>query len=237
MGVEALEDRRGQHHLPAQAVARHEIAPEEQIEQLIGSPELDVALEGDRVVGLQERVEELVDVDGPVLGVAQGEVVSLEHARDGALGHQLHHVARAERVEPLAVGAHLGDGAVEDLEALVRVRDGRLGHVLAGEPRARVVGAGGIADHGGEVADHEDDRVPEHLEVAQLLEQHRVPEVQIGAGRIEARLHPQRHAARARGFEPLLELLHHVQVDHPSREEGHLLGDGSEAAHELLPST
>ena len=37
--------------------------------------------------------------------------------------------------------------------------------------------------------------MPELLELAHLVEQHRVPEVQVRGGRIEARLHAQRRAA------------------------------------------
>ncbi len=37
--------------------------------------------------------------------------------------------------------------------------------------------------------------MPELLELAHLVEQHRVPDVQVGSCRIEARLHPQRRAA------------------------------------------
>ena len=53
----------------------------------------------------------------------------------------------------------------------------------------------GIADHAGEVPDEEGHLVPELLELAHLVEQHRVPEVQVGRRRIEARLHLQRRAA------------------------------------------
>ena len=51
-------------------VSRHQVAPDEQVEELVGAAELDVAFERDRVVALEERVEELVLVDRPVLGEA-----------------------------------------------------------------------------------------------------------------------------------------------------------------------
>ena len=59
--VGALEERRRHHDLRLDAVARHEVAADEQVEELVGAAELDVALERDRVVALEERVEELVD--------------------------------------------------------------------------------------------------------------------------------------------------------------------------------
>src|SRR5436853_502420 len=82
---------------------------------LIRPAELDVRDEGHRVVRLKERVEKLVLVDRLVLREAQAEVVSLEHARDGDLRHELDELGRAELVEPLGVGADLGDLLVEDL--------------------------------------------------------------------------------------------------------------------------
>ena len=58
-----------------------------------------------------------------------------------------------------------------------------------------------IADHPGEVANQKNDRVSEILKMFQLAQQDRVPQVQIGSGRIEARLHPQRLARGERAFE------------------------------------
>ena len=47
-----------------------------------------------------------------------------------------------------------------------------------------------IADETGEVADQEDDFVAKILELAQLVDEDGVPEMQVGRRRIEARLHP-----------------------------------------------
>ena len=60
--------------------------------------------------------------------------------------------------------------------------------------RPRHVAAGGIADHAGEIADEERDLVAELLELPHLVEQHGVPEMQVGRGRVEARLDVQRLA-------------------------------------------
>ena len=59
----------------------------------------------------------------------------------------------------------------------------------------------GIADHAGEIADQERDLVAELLELAQLVDEHRVAQMQIGRGRIKARLDTQRHAAAELAFE------------------------------------
>ena len=59
----------------------------------------------------------------------------------------------------------------------------------------------GIADHPGEVADHEDDVVAEILQLPQLVELDRVPEVEVGTGRIEALLDLQGFSAGELGRE------------------------------------
>ena len=85
---------------------------------------------------------------------------------------------------------------------------------FARERRARGVAARGIADHAGEVADQEDDRVAQILKVLELAEEHGVAEVEVGRGRVEAGFHAQRLAggtglfqlgaqARTRGRSPL----------------------------------
>jgi hypothetical protein len=81
---------------------------------------------------------------------------------------------------------------IEHLEHLVGVGGGVGRDVLAGERLAGGVLAGRVADHPGEVADQEDDRVPEVLELPHLVEQHGVADVQVRRGRVEAGLDPQR---------------------------------------------
>ena len=71
--------------------------------------------------------------------VALGEVVALEHARDGVLRGEPDHVRGAHRAEPFGVETHLGAFAVEDLEDLVGVGLGVALDLLARERRARDV--------------------------------------------------------------------------------------------------
>ena len=84
---------------------------------------------------------------------------------------------------------------IEDQEDLVGVglRVGR--DLLARAARARDVAAGRIADHAGEIADQEHDVVAEILQLPQLVELDRVPEMEVGTGRIEAFLDSQWRAA------------------------------------------
>ena len=83
--VEAFEQRHGQHDLRRLAVVFLQAAAHQQVELLVGAAELDVGLQRHRVVALHQRIQELVDRDRLLRGVALGEIVALEHARDGVL--------------------------------------------------------------------------------------------------------------------------------------------------------
>ncbi len=146
-----------------------------------------------------------MDRDWLVGGVALVEVIALEHARHGVLRGQTNKVGRRERVHPGGVERHLGLRRVENLEDLLLVGLGVVQHLLTGLWRAGSALAAGVADHAGEVADQEDDLVAQLLELTQLVDQHRVPQVQVGRGWVEARLDAQRLAA--------LELLHQFRLD------------------------
>src|SRR4029079_14636700 len=58
---------------------------------------------------------------------------------------------------------------------------------------------GGIADQRREIADEEHDVVTEILQLPQLVELHRVPEVKVGPRRVEAFLDRERLSARELG--------------------------------------
>ena len=135
--------------------------------------------------------------------VALGEVIPLEHARHGVVRGELHHLRGAEFAEPARVEVDAGLLAVQDLEHLRLVGAGVGLDLLRGQRRARGVASGRVPDHPGEVPDEEGDLVPELLELAHLVEQHRVPEMQVGGGGIKACLHAQRRATP--------ELLHQVR--------------------------
>ena len=76
----------------------------------------------------------------------------------------------------------------ENLEHLRHVSLGIAHDVFRAERRTRGRTARRVANHAGEVADQKDDGVAEILKVLELAQQHGVAEMQIGSGRIEARL-------------------------------------------------
>jgi len=59
--------------------SRCKLATGEEVELLLGGTQLHVGVDGDRVVALDERVEQLMQPDGLLVLVALGEVLSREH--------------------------------------------------------------------------------------------------------------------------------------------------------------
>jgi uncharacterized membrane protein YccC len=55
--VGADEQRHRHHDLRLESLFAHQVAADEEVEELIGSPELDVGLQRDRVVALCKRIE------------------------------------------------------------------------------------------------------------------------------------------------------------------------------------
>ena len=85
---------------------------------------------------------------------------------------------------------------MQNLENLLLVGFGVFDHLIAAERLACDILAGGIADHAGEVADQKQGLMPQVLKLLHLVEQHRMPEMQVGRGGIEAGLDAQRPAFR-----------------------------------------
>jgi hypothetical protein len=169
-----------------------QLAPHEEVEFLVRAAQFDVRFERHRIVALHQGVEKLVDGDGLPAGVALGEIVAFQHARDGVGGGKANDVHRGHAIHPGGIEHHFGLLGFQNLEHLFGVRPGVFLHLLAGERRARHVLAGGVADHAGEVADEKQRVMPQILQLTHLVEKDGVPEVQVGRGGIEPRLDTQR---------------------------------------------
>ncbi len=76
------------------------LAPHEQVELLVGPAQLDVGLQRHRVVGLGQRVQELVHRDGVLRLIALVEVIALQHARNRISGRETDHARGAELLHP-----------------------------------------------------------------------------------------------------------------------------------------
>ena len=97
-------------------------------------------------------------------------------------------------VEPLAVAPQLEPRrvVVEDLERLLLVGAGVRLDLLDGQHRPQLGAPARVPDARGEVADDQHDHVAGVLEVAQLAQHDRVPEVDVGRRRVDPQLHAQR---------------------------------------------
>ena len=173
-----------------------QVATHEEVELLVGAAELDVGLDGHRVVPLGQRIQHLEHADGLMRRPALGEVVALEDARHRGRGGELEDLLDGERREPLAVVAHLelGGVVVEDQEGLLLVGLGVGVDDRAVEARPRLAAPRRVADARRVVADDEHRDVPGVLELAQLVEDHGVAEMDVGRRGVDAELDAQRPA-------------------------------------------
>ncbi len=173
-----------------------QVATHEEVELLVGAAELDVGSHRDGVVALGQRIEHLEHRDRLVRRPALGEIVALEDARYRGRRGQLEDLLGGEPAEPLAVVRHLESGriVVEDEQSLLLV-GARVGVDDRGiEAGPRLGAARGVADARRVVADDEHGDVTGVLELAQLVEDDRVPQVDVGRGGVDAELDAQRPA-------------------------------------------
>ena len=184
------------------AVLALDFAADQQIEFLFGGAEFDVGIYFDGVVGDEQRIKQLVHRDRLIGAEARAEILALEHARQAIFRAELNHFDAGELAEPVGVVHDFGFFAIENAKSLIEISF-RVGvHLLARQRRARFGLAGRIADHGGKSADQKNRGVAEILKMLQLAHHHRMAEMKIGSGGIDAQFHAQRLA----GFQRLLEL-------------------------------
>ena len=198
--------------------------------------QFDVGLEGDGVVCLDQRVDQLVHADRLVALVAGAKILSFHHPRQGVAAGQLDDAARAQLVQPATVVVDHRGLSIEDLEDLPGVSL----HVRLDLPEGQLwpggVATGGVADQAGEIADQEDHAVAELLEVAHLAQQHGVAEMQIGCRRVEAGLDRQRFAGDAGPLQLGAQLVLVDQVDGTALQQFELLGNRRKPAHDAARS-
>ena len=119
----------------------------------------------------------------------------------------------------------LGLAQVDDPADLREIVVGVGLDLLLGQLGAGLVAARGVADQGRVVADDDDGRVTQVLELAQLAQGDRVPEVDVDAGRVDAVLDAQRAVLADRAFELLEELGLGDDLLDPAFQDRKLFGD------------
>ena len=113
------QDRHRQDDLRGLAEVLLKIASHQQVEYLIGPPELHVGLERHRVIPLNEGVEELVDRDGLVVDEPGLEILPLQHPGHRHLGRYLHKAVYPQFLHPGGVERDDRLILIEDLEDLL----------------------------------------------------------------------------------------------------------------------
>jgi hypothetical protein len=126
--------------------------------------------------------------------IALVEIVTLEHARDRVARGKLDEPRRVHLAHPARVELNARFALIKNLEDLRLIglgigldflwRQRRTGRIL---PRR-------VADHPGEIADQEYDLMPQLLKLAHLVDQDRMPEMQVRCRRVKARLYSERPA-------------------------------------------
>ena len=96
---------------------------------------------------------------------------------------------------------------VQHLEDLALIGGGVGLDLGLGQGRPGLALARGVADQPGEVADEEDHLVAQVLEMLELVDEDRVPQVQVRRGGVKPGLDPERLAGGYRLLQALLALL------------------------------
>src|SRR5690242_2167893 len=97
-------------------------------------------------------------------------------------------VVAGELVEPLAVAPDFGFLGIKKFEDLREVSFGVGFDLFAGERRTGLGLAGGVANHGGEITDKKNGGVAEILKMFELAKDDRVSEMNVGGGRVHAKI-------------------------------------------------
>ena len=133
-----------------------------------------------------------MDSNGLAAVVTLAEIITLEHARNRAARCQLDHIGAALAAHPFGIEHNPGFFMIQDFEYLLLVSFGILLHFGLRERRPGGTFSGRVPDHAGKVADQEQHLMPQILELLELVDQHRVPEMQVGRSRIKTSLDFQR---------------------------------------------
>ena len=121
-------DQEGKHHHDLRLLSgcALQVAAAQIVEGLVGSAELDIGFNGYAVTRLQQRVQQLVQIDLASLFLSRRERIALQHPSDRHPAHQFHHVGASHGREPFTVATYLQlfVGQVENLARLLQVRVG-----------------------------------------------------------------------------------------------------------------
>ena len=120
--VEPLQDRHDEHNLGRLAFFLLQIAPDQDVEKLIGAAEFDIGLDLDGIPALHDRILDFVSVDRLLLFDPVPEIFALQHLlqRDAAV--QADDFVEGHFLEPIAVKDDSRPARIENFEGLLRDR-------------------------------------------------------------------------------------------------------------------
>ena len=200
--IQPHQDRQQQAELGSLVEVALQVAAHGHIELLIGSPQLHIGVHSHRVVSLQQGIEEFMQGNRGPAAVALGEVVLGQHLAHGAGAEQADHRRQVHALQPLGVVANLQPTRGLEIQQrrvlwlvlpqLTQIGGGVGGHLFFGQLHPGGALAGGVADAGGEIANDQHRRMARILKGPQFAEQNAVPQVNVAAGGVDAKLHPQR---------------------------------------------
>lgn len=225
-GIGPLEQGQGEDDLGFLAVFFLELTPDEEIEELVGTAEFDVSVDGDRIVALEQGVEEFVYADGASGRVTFFEIVAFEHTGDGIFGGKRNEIGRVHLAEPSAVKDDFGLVAVENFEDLFGVGLCVGGDLFGAQGFSGLAFTRRIADTAGKVADEEDDLVSEVLELAKFAKHDEVPEMKVWGRGIGAKFDAKGFVFGTTFFEFFDEFFGNVIIDDTPKEDFKLFFGG-----------
>ena len=139
--IQAVDQRSRKANLTTLPFLALQIAPAQQVEQLICAAQLQIRTHHDRVPTLHQGIEELMDADRLVVSDALLKGVTLDHARHCHPSTELEHVLKAHLIEPLGVAPDLRLRQIQQLGSLVHIRLEVLLHCSPRQRRAQFVAA------------------------------------------------------------------------------------------------
>ena len=216
VAVEAFEELDDEDRLRWLADHLLQLAAREDIEELIGPAELDIGRDRDRVIGLQERIEQILDRDRRLLLDALSKLLARQHLLRREARSKLDDVPQAELSVPLVLkhdaSVLTGHDEMKLIEVGLCVRE----HLVARFKRPREIAVGRVTDLRRPVAHDEHDLVAPAREFAQLAQGDRMTEVQVLRRRVKALLDTQLTLARS---ELVAQIAEHADAADRTRQE------------------
>ena len=194
--VQPLKDRQQKDNLLWHAFFALKIASDQDVEKLVGSAQLDISFYHHRVPALHDRILNLVGMDRLLMVDAGAEIFALEHLLQRDATVQSNHIFVIHFAEPLAVEDGFSARRIEYFKRLLAIGLGIGYHMFAREVRARCRPTARIADHPSKIADDQHRLMTEILKLPKLSQNNRMPEMNIGARRIDPEFYAERTSER-----------------------------------------